>query len=86
MSKTATIKNPGHLKLDLIVRGMKISREALGNPKISRRIKLSQKIGAALELDLVLPENVLVNIPILECLSEARPILTIGTPLEVFRS
>ena len=55
------------------MRGMRISREALENPKISRRIKLSQQIGAALELDIVLPENVLVNIPILECLSEDRP-------------
>ncbi len=73
MSKTATIKNPGYLKLDLIIRGMKIAREALENPKISSRIKLAQQIGAALELDIVLPENIVVNIPILECLSEDRP-------------
>ena len=73
MSATAAIKTPGYLKLDLVIRGMKISRAALAAPEISRTLKLSQEIGAALELDIILPENVIVNIPIRECLAEDRP-------------
>jgi len=70
---SAAINNPGLLKLDLTIRGMKISRAALATPEISRTLRLSQEIGAALELDIALPENVLVNIPIRECLAEDRP-------------
>ncbi len=73
MSDTATIRNPGYLKLELMIRGVKISRQALGCAEIERRIKLSKETGAALELEIVLPENVLVNIPVLECLAEDRP-------------
>ncbi len=73
MTAQATISNPGQLKLDLIIRGMKISRGALARPEISRTLKLSQEIGAALELDIVLPENVLVNIPLRECLADDKP-------------
>ena len=73
MITSAAINNPGLLKLDLTIRGMKISRAALATPEISRTLRLSQEIGAALELDIALPENVLVNIPIRECLAEDRP-------------
>ena len=73
MSPAATIKNPGQLKLDLVIRGMKISRGALASPEIDRTLRLAGEIGAALELDIILPENVVVNIPILECLADDRP-------------
>jgi solute carrier family 13 (sodium-dependent dicarboxylate transporter), member 2/3/5 len=67
------IDNPGYLKLDLMIRGMKLSRDALASPEIGRALSLSKGTGAALGLDIVLPENVLVNIPVLECLAEKRP-------------
>lgn len=70
---TAIIKNPGYLKLDLLIRGLKISRDALASEEIRRTLAISQEIGAALELDIVLPENVLVNIPVRECLAPDRP-------------
>lgn len=73
MSATEAINNPGLLKLDLTIRGMKISRDALATSDISRTLRLSQETGAALELDIILPENVMVNIPIRECLAEDRP-------------
>ncbi len=73
MTEAATIKNPGYLKLDLVIRGMKIAREALDSPEISRALRLSQEAGAGMELDLVLPEEVMVNIPVLECLAENKP-------------
>jgi len=73
MNPPATIGNPGQLKLDLIIRGMKISRSALASPEISRTLELSQQIGGALELDIILPENVLVNIPLRECLADDKP-------------
>lgn len=73
MIAKSTITNPGFLKLELMTRGMKISRGALSAPQIVRAIKLSQDEGAALELGIVLQDDVLVNIPVHECLAEDRP-------------
>lgn len=73
MTEAIKINNPGLLKLDLIIRGMSIGREALDTPEIGGALRLSRDTGAGLELDIILPEDVVVNIPILECLSENKP-------------
>ena len=67
------IDNPGFLKLDLVIRGMKISRESLDSPEIARALRLAHETGTGLELDIVLPDDVVVNIPVLECLAEEKP-------------
>ncbi len=73
MTELAMIDNPGFLKLDLVIRGMKISRDSLDSPEISRAIRLSNETGAALELNIILPDEVIVNIPVLACLAEEKP-------------
>ncbi len=73
MTELTMIDNPGFLKLDLVIRGMKISRESLDSPEIARALRLANETGAGLELDIVLPDDVVVNIPVLECLAEEKP-------------
>lgn len=67
------LTNPGYLKLELLTKGIKLSRTALESEEIKRTLAIAGTLGSALELDLVLPENVLVNIPIQECLAADRP-------------
>ncbi len=73
MTDLLTIENPGYLKLDLVLRGMKISRHALESPEISRPLELCRETAMALELNMILPGDVVVNIPIQDCLADDRP-------------
>jgi hypothetical protein len=62
--------NPSLLKVELLTKGMRLERTALENSAVLKWIELSEKSGASLELPVVLPDKVLVNIPITACFDE----------------
>lgn len=69
------ISNPGYLKLELLTKGVRLDRSALQSREITKAFNIAAEVGTRLELDLLLPGNVLVNIPIQECLSKDTPYL-----------
>lgn len=70
MAKADVIQNSGHLKLELITKGVRLDRSALQSGEIIRALDIASQVHTPLELDLVLPGNVLVNIAIQECVDK----------------
>lgn len=70
MAKANVIHNSGHLKLELITKGVRIDRSALSSSEIMRALEIADQVSTPLELDLILPGDVLVNIAIQECLDK----------------
>lgn len=64
------IKNSGLLKLELLAKGVRLDRSALKSKEIERALEIGAKVCAPLELDMILPGNVLVNIAVQECLDK----------------
>jgi len=60
--------NSGELKLELITKGVRLDRSALSSSEIVRALDIDNQVNNPLELDLILPGKVLVNIAIQECL------------------
>lgn len=70
MVKSNAAHNAGQLKLELITKGVRLDRSALRSKEIVRALEIESQINAPLELDLILPGNVLLNIPIQECIDK----------------
>lgn len=66
------MQNSGFLKLDLVTKGLRLSRFALEHPEIKRALDLARQTGS-FELDIILPKDVLVRLPVQECLAPDRP-------------
>lgn len=65
--------SPAFLKLELLTRGVRLDHSALRSREIIRAFNIASEVGTRVELDVVLPGKVLVNIPIQECLSRETP-------------
>ena len=73
MKQNQSLSNPGYLKLELLVKGVRLDRSALVAPTIVKALALSESLGAPLEVSLILDRSVMVNIPVLECLNRQTP-------------
>lgn len=69
-AKTDRDQNSGRLKLELITKGVRLDRKALQSPEVVRALEIAGQVHNSLELDLILPGKVLVNIAIQECLDK----------------
>jgi len=67
-----------------VAKGLRLSRPALERPEIKRALALAQTVAGSFELDLILPENVLVRIPVQECLAGDAPYSLIFTEGKFF--
>lgn len=73
MKHNQSISNPGYLKLELLVKGVRLDRSALAGTTIVKALALSESLGAPLEVSLILDGSMMVNIPVLECLNRQTP-------------
>jgi hypothetical protein len=65
--------NPGHLKLELSVRGMRLAESACAHADVQRALRFSAEMDGRVEL--VLPEDVWVNVSIDERVAADSPFL-----------
>ncbi len=80
----STDHNSGELKLELITKGVRLDRSALGSKEIVRALDIANQVHNTLELDLILPGKVLVNIAIQECLDKESNYLLIKDKEEFY--
>ncbi len=68
--KAAIIENPALLKLELLSKGVRLDKSALKSEEIAQALEIGNRVSVPLELDMILPGNVLVNIAVQECLDK----------------
>jgi len=68
--EAGVIENSGLLKLELMARGVRLDRSALKSKEIEEALEIGEKVNVPLELDMMLPGNIMVNIAVKECLNK----------------